>query len=534
MKRIFIALIFFNSVLSFTFGQNKFPQFWFYNENYQSPQVFNNDAEESDILYTTILSKLLYGTPNQIETLDLLYRIYEIENTSEIQYSTIDNQPLPFQCNNSWGTNSQAVDFGAPLYSNEIDDNYFYRLRFEAPVTTIDPSLFSERVTNITLPQTQHLSYHSSPSIMVKNLSTISGKDVVDNTFLIDRQNTLIVAATHDKISIKIPENVTAIGIGAFRGTGLSSIIIPENISLIENNAFDSANISNYFISTDKILIFKNNAFGHNSDKDFTIYVPQKTINEYQSTYPSLKSKFRPIEKHQGIFTLNLAIIEYEHNNYAKAKELFETTLTYKCHDANYWLGEIYWHGKGITQDKEKAYSYYEKSAKKNHIKSMIMCYEYYKFKNTPSTLKKATKWLKRAVKQGSPEAAILLGNIYSDSEYNGYPLKLQESLNYYKKAIELNANFQKTMFNVSRVNNLITYGANKKITFKPSQKIQFDIHSIDYFLYSSFHSEKETFVFDMARALMKKYGISEEVALKTCNEHLSLWEKENIITSTN
>lgn len=526
MKKILFILCFF--VTSDICGQDlSCPQLHFYSN--QSPISVNskNDVEEYDKLNLELQGVLSQNKYSDRQILDIFYRMYEIEKTSEITYSTTDKNELQFQCDES--TDGIAVNFGTPLIENEkIYESTFdakYKLRFAGPVTTIDPALFSSKVKRVVLTSSKDLTYKSSPSMMTTCLEYLEGSDVIKNRALISKDKTLIVAATNGNDYFQVPDGVLAIGAGAFRGSLLSSVEIPPSVTSIGEKAFDLSSIKHYFFFSETVPTISNLAFGKSLDEDARLYVPKKALGKYKKNYPNLKNSLAPIEKNKGIYYLSKGK-EVFFEDHDKAAELFELAAKNKCHEANYYLGLYY---TNILHDAKKGYSYYEKAAKKKHAKSMFMCHYYPRYHSDPKDMNAAIKWLNLAIKNNDEEAAFELGNIYSDANHEGYPLKLQEALEAYNRA---NDYYDKDILSsrISRVKQLITLGADKCLTLNANNS--YSIMGEDDQFLSSYLQGKQSFcLFDMVIALMKEYDATEDVVLEYCKYLIDRWVDMGIIS---
>lgn len=294
---ILIAVLF---VITFNSnGQSIEPQLWFYSNS--SPEIgsYRNDVEEIQALIKAG-SESDYISEKQ--SLDMLYRYYEIQNTSVIKYSTVDFITLPFQCKDYTETSSYKVDFGADLIENKISEEFplarfSFQLSFGSPVQQIDPHLFSEQVESIKLPASKELTYTSSPEIMTTNLLYIEGYDVLNYTSLISKDSTLIVAATNGKDSYQIPSMVKQIGQGALRGSQLKSITIPSTVVHIGERAFDQSSILSFYFMSTEVPSLDTLAFGEQLDKKVRIYVPKESIKAYKRAWKPLKRHIKAFPK---------------------------------------------------------------------------------------------------------------------------------------------------------------------------------------------------------------------------------------------
>ena len=293
MKKHLIILLL-STLLSVMGYSQTNPQFEF---NAQANNISLLSHYEDDDYMTYLVSQLLLllGVNNK-ETVELLYRMYEIEHTSLIQYMTTTNEPLNLKTDSDTLLEKIEVDFGANLRSNSESDGAF-KLWFASPVTKIDAALFATNVTYIKLPSIKELEYESSPSICVENLSFLEGLDVIDNSVLVDRERKIIAAAVAGYTEFVIPDQISKIGVGSFRGCTLNSIVIPENVQTIEDAAFELCNqLESVTILSPVPIQIGNTSFETDRKYKYTIYVPKQCYKAYRKAYPSLKKRFKKIK----------------------------------------------------------------------------------------------------------------------------------------------------------------------------------------------------------------------------------------------
>lgn len=270
------------------------PQYEFYSHYDLSflNQNAKNDADEISRTNIVLMLANIFGL-NDKHLVDLHYRVYQLEHTSVIKYDTNDSIPLNFNCKDSIDLGID-VDFGTPLISNNKRFSDSFNLRFASPVAKIAPELFSESVINIKLPHTDSLAYMSSPDICVKNLCRIEGKDVIDNTALVNKSGVLIAAAVKGKNFYSVPDCVKEIGAGAFRGCLLEELVIPETVKSIGLNAFaDCPRIKSITIKSEDVCRISESCFSGQTVSHMTIYVPKKAVKSYKKMLPSLKRQIR-------------------------------------------------------------------------------------------------------------------------------------------------------------------------------------------------------------------------------------------------
>lgn len=250
----------------------------------------NGNGNESNYNRESILIKVMHL--NDRQRIDMLTRLYEIENTCYIRYATKDGNKINFQSaadNNE--KNLIPVDFGAQLVSNgEYGNNHV--LKFANPITKIDANLFNENIEMVRLPKNTKLSYINNATKNVSNLSWIEGRDAFSDRELISSDSTLIVVATAYLSEYSVPDCVRIIGNDCFRNCGLVKVMIPESVSKIESSAFSGCtNLNELHIQGNTVIELCENAFDENKGATWSIYVPKKILKQYKKKYPYLKKR---------------------------------------------------------------------------------------------------------------------------------------------------------------------------------------------------------------------------------------------------
>lgn len=295
MKRTFTILILLLSLCVVGHTQTN-PQFEF-NAQASSNSILSNYEDDDYFTYFAIQLLLILGDNNNKEKVQLIHRLYEIEHTSLINYITDDGEPLNFMTDSDTIAEKTEVDFGTTLKANSSDFSGGFKLWFASPVTKIDPALFAPNVTFIKLPSSNSITYESSPTMCVTNLSYIDGPNVYDNSVLIDREGTLIVAAVAGITDFTIPNQVSKIGDRAFRGCTLNSITIPENVKSIGEGAFELCNqLENVTILSPNPIHICKSSFETDKGYKFKIYVPRQCYKAYRKAYPFLRKRFEIID----------------------------------------------------------------------------------------------------------------------------------------------------------------------------------------------------------------------------------------------
>lgn len=102
--------------------------------------------------------------------------------------------------------------------------------------------------------------------------------------------------------------------------------------------------------------------------------------------------------------------------------------------EAAYNLGDCFWIGQGVPEDKEMAVSWYKRAANQGYAEAECTlgdCYFY--GDGVPQDFKKAVIWYEKAANQGHVQAAHALGECY----FYGYgvPEDKEKAAVWYKKS---------------------------------------------------------------------------------------------------
>ena len=272
------------------------PQFEFYNQTDYTSLL--SSIEGNDYMtYFAIQLVLFFEENNNKDKVQLVHRLYEIEHTSIIQYTTDDGESLNFKTDSDTLSKNTEVDFGTTLEANTSDFWGAKKLWFASPVTKIDPAIFAQNVSYIKFPSSSGLKYESSPSMCVTNLSHLDGLDVINNRLLVDKDGTLIAAAVAGLKDFTIPNQISRIGEGAFRGCTLKSITIPENVESIGDGAFEiCSEMESITILSPNLIHIGNSSFETGKEYKYKIYVPKQCYKAYRQQHPSLKRRFKKIK----------------------------------------------------------------------------------------------------------------------------------------------------------------------------------------------------------------------------------------------
>ncbi|MEO6231082.1 MAG: hypothetical protein ABJB11_24620 [Ferruginibacter sp.] len=83
------------------------------------------------------------------------------------------------------------------------------------------------------------------------------------------------------------------------------------------------------------------------------------------------------------------------------------------------WLGYLYDHGYGVTEDATQAFNYIKKAAANgNAVAANNLAYFYFNGRGTGKDIAEALRCYQIAAKSGSPDAQVTLGKIYRNGEF--------------------------------------------------------------------------------------------------------------------
>jgi TPR repeat protein len=80
---------------------------------------------------------------------------------------------------------------------------------------------------------------------------------------------------------------------------------------------------------------------------------------------------------------------------------------------AQYELGAMYHHGRGVPQDEEKAIEFYTKAAEQDHCDAQLQLGDIYLFGDAHQDDKKAFAWYLQAANQGFHQAQTNVGTMF-------------------------------------------------------------------------------------------------------------------------
>jgi hypothetical protein len=113
--------------------------------------------------------------------------------------------------------------------------------------------------------------------------------------------------------------------------------------------------------------------------------------------------------------------------------------------DAQYRLGNCYYEGTGVPEDKTEAVKWYHKAAEQGHAEAQYWlghCYS--SGTGVPEDKTEAVKWYHKAAEQGNAQAQLSLGEYYFNGVENCINIDETEAVKWFRKAAEQgNANAQ-------------------------------------------------------------------------------------------
>ena len=139
---------------------------------------------------------------------------------------------------------------------------------------------------------------------------------------------------------------------------------------------------------------------------------------------------------------LEKATEQYDFEHYPSAFELFSLSANQGNATAQYYLGECYYYGHGVNEDRTKAVKWYTKAAEQGNAcaqYNIASCYENGNGVNVD--LDKALEWYNKAAESGDAYVQNHLGCCYEFGEF-AFPVQLVEAnptkaVEWYTKAAE-------------------------------------------------------------------------------------------------
>lgn len=175
----------------------------------------------------------------------------------------------------------------------------------------------------------------------------------------------------------------------------------------------------------------------------------KQTINQFYSYNPTEESRREmapiligineSIEKETlGVMEkrYNADIKKIGNNDYAQLIRLHSKAANQGIANAQYNLGFMYEHGRGVTQSDTEAVRWYRKAADQGHMRSQYrLGYSYDNGIGVTKSNSEAVHWYRKAANQGDRYSQYFLGNMYFDGF--GVTQSDSEAVRWYRKAAD-------------------------------------------------------------------------------------------------
>lgn len=143
-----------------------------------------------------------------------------------------------------------------------------------------------------------------------------------------------------------------------------------------------------------------------------------------------------PSQEEIDTWVKNVISGEYNTGRYESAFEHFSEYAKMGNATAQYYLGEMYYYGKGVFQDYAKAVEWYRKSAEQGNADAQCSLGYMYTFsKGVSSDYTKAVEWFRKSAEQGNAIGQNWLGDAYRDGR--GVSQDYAKAVEWYRKAAE-------------------------------------------------------------------------------------------------
>ena len=122
--------------------------------------------------------------------------------------------------------------------------------------------------------------------------------------------------------------------------------------------------------------------------------------------------------------------------DYKEAVKWFHKAVEQGHAEAQYYLGSMYYHGRGVDEDEKEAAKWFHKAADQGHIEAQfVLGKKYYYLEEEKEEKKETVKWFRKAAEQGYLEAQVFLGLMYYYGQ--GVYEDKKEALKWFRKAAE-------------------------------------------------------------------------------------------------
>lgn len=164
----------------------------------------------------------------------------------------------------------------------------------------------------------------------------------------------------------------------------------------------------------------------------------------YQDGLGITASESKAIENFQKSADLNdangqheMAVYYFENHNFQDAFIYAEKSALQGCADAAYLLGYLYANGKGVENNKEKAFEWYKNAAPKNKEAKMNLAIFYFTGEGTKQNYESAFQLFQELASKGETDAYNYLGYMYEQGL--GTAKNNQQACIWYRKGAEAN-----------------------------------------------------------------------------------------------
>ena len=105
-----------------------------------------------------------------------------------------------------------------------------------------------------------------------------------------------------------------------------------------------------------------------------------------------------------------------DRKDYATALDCFRKTADQGDAVGQFWLGEIYLFGWGVTQSNSDAMTWHRKAAEQGNAAAQYRMAQYYKNSwGVPRDYSESVRWLRKAADQGNADGQTGLGSMYHE-----------------------------------------------------------------------------------------------------------------------
>ena len=144
-----------------------------------------------------------------------------------------------------------------------------------------------------------------------------------------------------------------------------------------------------------------------------------------------------PSQEEIDTWVKNVISGEYNTGRYETAFEHFSEYAKMGNATAQYYLGEMYYNGEGVSKDYTKAVEWYRKSAEQGNAAAQCCLGFMYTYSNkgVSNDYTKAAEWFRKSAEQGNAFGQIWLGDAYRDGR--GVSKDRVKATEWYRKSAE-------------------------------------------------------------------------------------------------